>query len=345
MPLNPDLLDQLRAANTPPSKEVAASLGDIAASAANEYDQTPEGQALQFETNKLQEVQRVQAKLTAFASRLCEDNPDDFKDFESRWTVQYSEADQTAYIHQLDPETKELVPEDESGLSLAGSRLMGELSIPSEFKIARLWCANNELTSLTELPESLRELYCNNNQLASLPELPKSLIKLICTNNQLASLPELPESLRELYCYNNKLASLPELPKGLNILNCSSTRIAELPELPKGLTEISCYSTQITEIPELPEYLTELYCSNNKLTSLPELPESLRALYCENNQLSSLPELSESLRLLGCYNNKLTSLPELPKYLRELTFSNNPLPQKAIDKAKAQVAANKARLA
>jgi hypothetical protein len=265
MPLTPNLLNLLREANTPPSKEVAASLGDIAASAANEYDQSPEGQALQFETNKLQEVQRVQAKLTAFAGRLCEDNPDAFKDFESSWTVQYSEADQTAYIHQLDPETKELVPEDNAALYFGRTGLKGELSIPSEFKVTGFYCENNELTSL--------------------PELPKSLIKLYCYDNKLTSLPELPKSLRKLYCYDNKLTSLPELPKSLRMLGC--------------------YSNQLTSLPELSESLIKLYCNNNQLSSLPELPEYLRTLLCENNKLTSLPELPKSLIELFSYSNPL----------------------------------------
>jgi hypothetical protein len=345
MPLNPDLLDQLRAANTPPSGEIVASLGDIAASAANEYDQTPEGQALQFETNKLQEVQRVQAKLTAFASRLCEDNPDVFKDFESSWTVQYSEADHTAYIHQLDPETKELVPEDNAALYFGRTGLKGELSIPSEFKVTGFYCEDNELTSLPELPKSLIKLTCYDNKLTSLPELPESLIKLYCYDNKLTSLPELPKSLTWLYCYDNKLTSLPELPKSLIKLYCYDNKLTSLPELPKSLIKLTCYDNKLTSLPELPESLRGLYCYNNKLASLPELPESLRGLYCYNNKLASLPELPKSLKWLYCYNNKLTSLPELPKYLRELISYSNPLPQKAIDKANAQVAANQARLA
>ena len=64
--------------------------------------------------------------------------------------------------------------------------------------------------NLTELPNlseyiNLKKLYCNNNKLTSLPELPNSLLRLDCDNNNLASLPELPKSLEYLYCHNNNL--------------------------------------------------------------------------------------------------------------------------------------------
>jgi len=64
------------------------------------------------------------------------------------------------------------------------------------------------------------ELFCFNNNLTSLPELPSNLTNLSCSNNQLTSLPELPSTLISLYCSNNNLTSLPELPSTLKYLNC-----------------------------------------------------------------------------------------------------------------------------
>jgi len=59
----------------------------------------------------------------------------------------------------------------------------------------------------------LETLYCYNNQLTSLPELPQNLKHLYCYDNQLTSLPE---NLETLYCYKNQLTSLPALPKNLD---------------------------------------------------------------------------------------------------------------------------------
>ena len=68
-----------------------------------------------------------------------------------------------------------------------------------------LWCSDNQLTQLPELPASLTVLHCSGNQLTQLPELPASLTVLHCSGNQLTQLPELPASLTVLYCYGNQL--------------------------------------------------------------------------------------------------------------------------------------------
>ena len=71
--------------------------------------------------------------------------------------------------------------------------------------ITKLNLSDKGLTSLPELPDSLKELSCSKNNLTTLPELPDSLEKLDCWNNNLTSLPELPDSLKELYCSENNL--------------------------------------------------------------------------------------------------------------------------------------------
>ena len=48
-------------------------------------------------------------------------------------------------------------------------------------------------------------LYCENNQLTTLNNLPNTLTSLYCSNNQLIKLSNLPNSLTGLYCSNNKL--------------------------------------------------------------------------------------------------------------------------------------------
>jgi len=78
--------------------------------------------------------------------------------------------------------------------------------------VTRLYCYNNQLTSLPSLPPSLKKLYCENNRLTSLPPLPASLEILDCFNNRLTSLPHLPFTLKKLYCYDNQLTDLPDLP-------------------------------------------------------------------------------------------------------------------------------------
>lgn len=84
-----------------------------------------------------------------------------------------------------------------------------------------LYIANRELIEITDnLSNSLEAIYCYNNNLKSLPELPKSLLILDCSDNELTSLPELPDTLEHLNCSGNNLKFLPILPESLKSLIC-----------------------------------------------------------------------------------------------------------------------------
>ena len=85
---------------------------------------------------------------------------------------------------------------------------------------------------ITYLPDLTRfnhltKLYCSNNQLTSLPTLPQTLEELGCYNNQITSLPTLPQNLQKLYCYNNTIFeivdyhiySLIRIKKNIQIVN------------------------------------------------------------------------------------------------------------------------------
>ncbi len=173
-------------------------------------------------------------------------------------------------------------------LDLSFLRLTSLPDLPSSLKI--LYCYNNQLTSLPDLPSSLKILICDNNKITNLPNLPSSLQKLSCSNNYLTSLPDLP-SLQKLSCSNNKLTDLPNLPSSLKILHCNENYLTSLPDLPTNLQELNCNANELTSLPDLPSSLKILSCSSNQLTSLPDLPLNLQVLYCKNN-----PFLKDSFR-------------------------------------------------
>ena len=204
-----------------------------------------------------------------------------------------------------------------------------------------LECHGNPLTTLPNLPDSLKYLACANGPLASLPPLPNGLVYLYCTMGNLSSLPTLPSTLKHLECWENgitslpplpnlivlncitnPLGSLPPLPATLLALSCANNSLTSLPSLPLGLVSLDCYANQLTSLPAFPLGLVSLACSANQLTSLPALPSSLKNLFCENNQLSNLPALP-ALDYLHCNNNLLTSLPTLPSTLYGLRCNNN----------------------
>ncbi|OHK08587.1 type III secretion system effector E3 ubiquitin transferase SspH1 [Salmonella enterica] len=141
--------------------------------------------------------------------------------------------------------------------------------------------------------------------------LPPHITTLVIPDNNLTSLPELPEGLRELEVSGNlQLTSLPSLPQGLHKLWAYNNWLASLPTLPPGLGDLAVSNNQLTSLPEMPPALRELRVSGNNLTSLPALPSGLQKLWAYNNRLTSLPEMSPGLQELDVSHNQLTRLPQ-----------------------------------
>ncbi len=141
--------------------------------------------------------------------------------------------------------------------------------------------------------------------------LPPHITTLVIPDNNLTSLPELPEGLRELEVSGNlQLTSLPSLPQGLQKLWAYNNWLASLPTLPPGLGDLAVSNNHLTSLPEMPPALRELRVSGNNLTSLPALPSGLQKLWAYNNRLTSLPEMSPGLQELDVSHNQLTRLPQ-----------------------------------
>ncbi|HIA0885048.1 TPA: type III secretion system effector E3 ubiquitin transferase SspH1 [Salmonella enterica subsp. enterica] len=141
--------------------------------------------------------------------------------------------------------------------------------------------------------------------------LPPHITTLVIPDNNLTSLPELPEGLRELEVSGNlQLTSLPSLPQGLQKLWAYNNWLVSLPTLPPGLGDLAVSNNQLTSLPEMPPALRELRVSGNNLTSLPSLPQGLQKLWAYNNRLTSLPEMSPGLQELDVSHNQLTRLPQ-----------------------------------
>ncbi|EDI2020433.1 type III secretion system effector E3 ubiquitin transferase SspH1 [Salmonella enterica subsp. enterica serovar Newport] len=159
--------------------------------------------------------------------------------------------------------------------------------------------------------------------------LPPHITTLVIPDNNLTSLPELPEGLRELEVSGNlQLTSLPSLPQGLQKLWAYNNWLTSLPTLPPGLGDLAVSNNQLTSLPEMPPALRELRVSGNNLTSLPALPSGLQKLWAYNNRLTSLPEMSPGLQELDVSHNQLTRLPQSLTGLSSATrvyLDGNPL--------------------
>ncbi|EAM6796457.1 type III secretion system effector E3 ubiquitin transferase SspH1 [Salmonella enterica] len=147
------------------------------------------------------------------------------------------------------------------------------------------------LTTLPDrLPPHITTLVIPDNNLTSLPELPEGLRELEVSGNlQLTSLPSLPQGLQKLWAYNNWLASLPTLPPGLGDLAVSNNQLTSLPEMPPALRELRVSGNNLTSLPALPSGLQKLWAYNNRLTRLPQSLTGLSSaarVYLDGNPLS-----------------------------------------------------------
>jgi len=101
--------------------------------------------------------------------------------------------DREELFNQLDPKEKE------EGLKEFQERIVEhQTTINEQGFIQVLYCSNNQLTQLPELPENLQRLDCYNNQLTQLPELPENLQEIYCDNNQLT-----PQSIAKIRAHKN----------------------------------------------------------------------------------------------------------------------------------------------
>jgi len=122
-----------------------------------------------------------------------------------------------------------------------------------------------EITSITNLPDTLEKLSIHNQYLVELNDLPKKLVELDCNTNYLTSI------------------DVKHLSK-LKILNVSNNKIEKLENLPDTLEELYCDNNQISQL-TLKEnlQLRILHCSNNKTIIIDGLPPSIVDFKSENN--------------------------------------------------------------
>jgi len=137
-------------------------------------------------------------------------------------------------------------------------------------------CENKNISDLTGIEAfvNITRLYCQNNQLTSLDlSNNTALTEMMCYNNQLTSLDlSNNTALTHLSCGNNQLSSLDlsNNTTALQLLYCNNNQLSSL--------DLSNNTA-----------LIQLYCQNNQLSSL-DLSNNTALVFlrCDNNQLTSL---------------------------------------------------------
>ncbi|UZR98764.1 MopE-related protein [Chondrinema litorale] len=172
--------------------------------------------------------------------------------------------------------------------------------------------SNKNISDLTGIEEfiSIKRLYCSNNNLTSLDVTQNvKLLVLRCNNNFIETLD---------ISQNIDLYSLDFSENKLTSLNASqNTQLTDIVSLSNELNSINISGCEKLEYLDLRHnQLNSLDITNNEL---------LETLYCSSNQLSKLDVSNNSLlTTISCYSNLLASLDVSNNYiLKQLSFTDN----------------------
>jgi hypothetical protein len=122
-----------------------------------------------------------------------------------------------------------------------------------------------EITSIKNLPESVKTLSCSRNLLTSLEGLPRDLETLICENNYLGRFDgAATQKIKVLHLSDNKLIEIENLPKDLEELYVDNNQL------------------RVLNLEDCPSLRT-LHASNNPMLIIEHVPESLVDLQSENS--------------------------------------------------------------
>lgn len=156
------------------------------------------------------------------------------------------------------------------------------------------YMVNTKITSIPNLPSSLKYAgFCFPN-LASLPALPTNLYSFYLRSNKMMACPTLNDSLIGFTLVNcSNITTLPPLPQKINSFTIDSTPITCLPKLPSGISSINItgYPSLVTCIPNKPLNLTTtlpICNATNNPNNCPTNPLFEGIVYNDNNSNSKL---------------------------------------------------------
>ena len=112
-------------------------------------------------------------------------------------------------------------------------KVLPDLSRFTQLRV--LYCSNNRLTSIDNLPDHIEFIFCSSNRITCINNLPFWLEGLFCNNNKIRYIKYFPPYLMRLFCNDNQLTSLPDLPFLFEVLMCHYNPLHSLPYLSYSL--------------------------------------------------------------------------------------------------------------
>jgi len=240
-------------------------------------------------------------------------------------------ADSVKYIHNMGAMPKDTIPD------LSHLPNLRYLSIRN-YNIDRIPETNNKLLQLEvdnaytlenidELPSMAYSLtFSKCPKLTSIPELPESLKFLTLSETGITEMPDIPEKVVCLYCRKHKFKRLGHLPPHLETLHMSDGDLEHVENFPDSLTSIDLRKNKLTSIPPFGTKVKFFEVSENELETFPELPDGfpdLRVLAASGNRLTQFPKIPEGAQSVYLGDNQLTSVGPIPESVQTFDVSNN----------------------
>ena len=178
----------------------------------------------------------------------------------------------------------------------------------------------------------------NKNLYTIPDNIPCNITVLECAENNLTELPKLPESLEILDCPENKIQIIDMLNNiNLKILNCSSNNIYLLNIIYDKIIELYYAYNNITNYDIIGKYMYILERQNIILQNhiilepLSTIFCKINVLNCQSNKLLYLPDISQTkIYRLNCSYNYIKKIGKLPKSIKYLHCEYNQLTNKSI---------------
>jgi Leucine-rich repeat (LRR) protein len=153
--------------------------------------------------------------------------------------------------------------------------------------------SRNNLTKLSNLPDTLEELIVNNNKLTKLTNNLPNLKRLNASYNEIYSI-NYGGKLESVFINNNPIDNIIRLDN-LHFLDMSHTKIRNIQSFPK-LKYLDCSNTLLTVIPKM-DKLLQLLCNNSSVNDI-SLLTSLESLDMIDSCISTVHYIKSLYKLI-----------------------------------------------
>jgi hypothetical protein len=167
-------------------------------------------------------------------------------------------------------------------LNISNKNLKGILDLNKFKYLKELYCCNNKITEIINIPNTLKYLNCSNNKITLLLNLPDEMTGLNCKKNP----------IKELY-YPFDIKPT-KYPSNLTHLTFCDNFNQPIDNLPNSITHLTLGNKFNQQIDNLPNSITHLTLGNKFNQQIDNLPNSLKLLMVQINTLLYLLQMNSS---------------------------------------------------